>query len=107
MKAILSLQDNNNAARAWLKQSNINPLLKNLLKKAVHIPWVAKINKDGKLEFLRGQVDYSTANTIGTIGVMYRFILESGYTYIGCTYPDKGKKVAKYEVTKEGNIIEI
>jgi len=105
MKAVLTLPDKNGAMRVWLKQAKVDDSLKNVLKKSVKSPWVAKIEGDGKLSFLRGQIDYAGARDIGSQGVLYRFILDSGNIYRACYYERGKAMVSNYRVTDDGEIV--
>lgn len=105
MKTAISLIDNNCAMRAWLKQANVNSMLRQNLRKATNAPWVAKIKEDGSLEFLKAIIDYSGAVSMGSKGVVYRFILDSGNKYKACIY-ERGKAIiSHYQVNKNGEII--
>jgi hypothetical protein len=107
MKAILTLLDQNGAMRVWLRQAPVDESLKNVLKKSVKAPWVAKVEEGGRLAFLRGQIDYAGARDVGSQGVVYRFILDSENIYRACYY-ERGKAVvSNYRVTDEGDIVKL
>ena len=107
MKAILFLTDNNCAMRAWLMQAKINSKLKETLKRTVGAPWVAMIEKNGQLKFLKNQVDYSTSNAIGTKGVIHGFVLDSGHTYKACVYENDMATIKNYQVKEDGEIVKL
>jgi hypothetical protein len=62
------------------------PRLQHLLYVPTRQPWVAEVSRDeasGKVRrvFLRGQKDFSRANSVGSRGVYLYFHLHEGVTY--------------------------